>query len=164
MTPGLVRRSGLTLAIGCGVVALVGACGAGTNNSSPINQLRAATQQVRDAASGGNYSDLRSQVQSLKSLVNSEVAQGEISDAAANQIDAAAERLLLVAKPAPTKTATPTTTSPTFTSPSLTTAPTTTAPSTPPTTAPTTPTTPPPTTSHTTATAPPSTSSSSVLG
>jgi hypothetical protein len=145
------------------LVAGLAAC-SGSGSSSAKVQLEKATQQVRDAAAKGTFSELKQAVRQLDDVVASEESSGELSVQAGQLIQDDAQAVLTAATPAapPPTTPTPTTTSPTPITP--TTAVTT--PTEPPTTAatsatPVTPTTPPttPTTPTTPATTPTTTDS-----
>ena len=85
----------------------------GDLSASASAVLRPAVQDVRQAAATGTYADLKDAVASLKSLVEQQESDGEISADRATAIEDAADVLLNDARPSPKPTPTVTTASPT---------------------------------------------------
>jgi hypothetical protein len=100
-------------------VAVVGAAGVlvlatGCSSGQPGDLTAAAekvlapkVQQVRDVAATGTYPQLERVVNQLKRLVDSERADGQVSDGRANAIKDAADTLLTDAQPTSSPSPTP---------------------------------------------------------
>lgn len=156
-TRSLRRVAAVILAGGLAVSGIAGC----SSNDSPKRRLEAATQQVRNAAAGGNFSDLRQAVSQLRTQVQSQAVNGDISAQDEQAILDAAQAVLDAARPRQTTPSSAATTTPTSQPPTTSEPPPT---SVPPTT--TTPTTAPPTTPTTThpTSTPPNSSSNSNSG
>lgn len=97
-------------------VVLVAGCASnapGDLTGSAAKVLRPAVEDVRQAAAGGSYSELRQAVQRLKDLVSQEEQAGEVSSQRGVAIENAADVLLQDARPKSSPSPTPTTESPT---------------------------------------------------
>jgi hypothetical protein len=105
---------------GVGIVAALTIAVTGCSSGQPGDLTAAGekvlapkVQQVRDVAATGTYPQLVRVVNQLKRLVDTERADGQVSDARANAIKDAADTLLTDAQPTSSPTPTQTSSSPT---------------------------------------------------